>query len=266
MTRLGLFGVFLLAVVTAACAPVRADEVEVSVSGEVIAPAGQPTMVCWFVLTSLPPQCGSGIEVRGLDVSALPGSRTREDVTFTEGQVELIGTLDTTEFILTVTEPPTPVSVGEPGPSREPPCDEPTGGWPPFLISNADVHTIRDYGKRFPDSWSGAWTDTQRQVWTVAFTGDLSAHEAALAELYDGPICVIRAEHTRAELDAIDTAIEAMSVEPSEHGPAVQAARVDEVSNRVRVVLWLADEVALAPLGEFDDDMVGVSGWIELLD
>ena len=222
-------------------------------------------MVCWFILTSLPPQCGSGIEVRGLDVSALPGARTREDVTFTEG-LELIGTLDTTEFILTVTETPTPVSVGEPGPSREPPCDEPTGGWPPFPIGNTDGHTIRDYGKRFPDSWSGAWTDPQRRVRTVAFTGDLSAHEGSVGRNLRWPDLCDPAQHTRAELDTIRTDIFTMSVEPTEHGPAVQDARVDEVNNRVQVVLWLADEVALAPLGQFADDMVTVSGWIELLD
>lgn len=271
MTRSGIVWVLLSAVVFGGCSsnaqPVRADEVEVSVSGWVVAPEGQPVMVCGIFLTSDPPQCGrDGFEVRGLDLTALPGARSGGGVVWTDGLVELVGTLNTSQFILTVTEPASEPRVGELAASTEPPCDEPPGGWPPYAISNNDVDTIRGYGERNPDTWSGAWTDSGRQVWTVAFTGDLSAHEAALADLYDGPICVIRAEHTRAELDAIRSEIVALSVGPTEHGPAVREALVLEVSNHVWVLLWLNDEVALAPFSAFDKDTISVTGWAKVLE
>ena len=273
MEKSGIVALLVLVAVAGGCRatsdpdtdpPVRSLEYRVSVEGWVIAAADEPAMVCGVFLTSYPPQCGLGFEVRGLDLATLPTAESDQGVVWTNELVRVVGTLDTAEFILTATEP---AALREPrtGLSKEPPCDEPTGGWPPHRITNDDVDLIRGYGEDNPDTWSGAWTDPGRAVWTVAFTDELSAHEAALGDLYDGPVCVTGAEYTRSELETTREEILALSVEPTEHGPAVRDARVIEAANHVWVQLWLDDAVARAPLDAFAEDAVKVIGWVQVL-
>ena len=61
------------------------------------------------------------------------------------------------------------------------------------------------------DGYAGAWTDSSQQVMVVKFTGDLTAAEQAVRTYYSGSVCVIGAEHTEAELRAIQEQLTAMS-------------------------------------------------------
>ena len=73
---------------------------EVTVRGSLLAPAGEPVRLCSALLESYPPQCGEpSLVVRGLDLQGLGGLASTEDpalaqVTWSNGQLDLSGTLD----------------------------------------------------------------------------------------------------------------------------------------------------------------------------
>ena len=248
--------------------PVRDDELTVVVAGSVIAPVGEKAMVCHTVLDSLPPQCGSGVEIIGLDISTLSETREEGGVMWTDHSVRLGGRLQTSTFTLTLTEPP--LSLVREGreslTGRELPCEAPSGGWPTDPVRNADVTALRGYGEQNANTWAGVWTASDHPVWVMAFTDDLPRHEAELAGIFDGPICFTETDYSRTELEAALAEIRSRSVEPAQHGPAVLISAIDEPNNNVWVVLWLADKVALAGLDGIDSDLLNVSGWLQIID
>ena len=133
--------------------------------------------------------------------------------TKTSGTFHLVGTYDGDVF--TLTEPPRPSGPISPGAGRPPivesPCATPPGGWQvtnPGRVGLADYTAMTDAARADPD-FAGIWSgpnvsnDVAHSVLDIAFTGNLDAHRAMLAQLWGGPICVVRHPHSYAELERV---------------------------------------------------------------
>lgn len=67
-------------------------------------PARTEPQICWFILTSSPPYCGSGLSVAGLDWDDFDGVAHGDSATVRWAEVTLVGTFDGDR--LTIVEPP----------------------------------------------------------------------------------------------------------------------------------------------------------------
>lgn len=155
------------------------------------------------VQESLPPQCG-GIPIANWDWDDAPNEETAAGITW--GTYHVVGTFDGTTF--TVTEPPAePTYPPDEGP-MESPCLEPEGGWQPSdpsRISQGDLDAAVAAARRSPDH-AGVWVTYLEEPVTennatpdnillnVAFTSNLAEHEAELAAIWGGPLCVVEHE------------------------------------------------------------------------
>jgi hypothetical protein len=159
------------------------------------------------VLDSLPPQC-DGVPVRGWNWSGVEGEESRADVTW--GEFHVIGSYDGSTFDLVEAGPPR--SSVEEEPQFKPPCPEPEDGWSnvdPSMTEQGDRTALMGTVENIP-AYAGLWIDYLHEpidyeapgeyVVTVAFTGDPAEHEAAIREVWGGPLCLTSAEHTFAEL------------------------------------------------------------------
>jgi hypothetical protein len=238
-----------------------------------------PQLCLGGVAESYPPQCG-GTDVVGWDWDAVEGAESASGTTW--GTWEVVGTFDGERF--TLTQPP-----GEPrwddadavgAPDFTTPCDEPDDGWavvdPTTATEEARQAAIEYAGTR-PDH-AGTWLDQRtdpddeldvdaelrtgdpaRAVLNVRFTGDLDAHEAELRRRWGGPLCVLGAERTLAELETIRDELQA------ELDPLVSG--VSEVANRVELQLVVAGDALHAELDErYGKGVVAVHGRLEPVD
>jgi hypothetical protein len=164
--------------------------------------------LCSMVMDSYPPQCG-GPDISGWNWDEAPDAESANGVTW--GSYSVTGTWDGTTF--TLTEPPlagaatSPMVPDDALPDFSPPCEPPAGGWAvidPATATEAGQAAIGTYTEAQPD-WAGTWIDQSIQpaVLTVLFTGDLERHEAALRQVWGGPLCVSEAERSMQELTAI---------------------------------------------------------------
>ncbi len=85
-----------------------------------------------------------------------------------------------------------------PGPS----CPEPAGGWPYDRVDLDGIDRVIAYAHAQPDVGTPRIDPSQR-ILTIPFTGDLDRHRTALAELYDGPVCVELVERSDRELQEL---------------------------------------------------------------
>ena len=190
-------------------------DAEYEFNGMVLDKAGVGPQLCMAVEESLPPQC-QGMPVIGLDWADVPWAESAGDTTWAEAR--LVGYFDGETF--TLSRPP---AVLEPQsrPDEDPfatPCPEPPGGW---MVTNAALATqeafeaARGYAEAQAD-YAALWIDYLVEpseaeglspatfVLNVRFTGNLAGHEAALREIYGGPLCVTAgAQVTEAELRSI---------------------------------------------------------------
>jgi hypothetical protein len=183
--------------------------------GPVLDKEGVGPQLCMAVQESLPPQC-QGLPVIGLDWADLPWAESAGDTTWAEAR--LVGTFDGETF--TLTRPPAePEAVI--APEDDPfatPCPEPDGGWvvtDPALATEEAFEAARRYAEAQAD-YAALWIDYLVEpseeagvdpatfVLNVRFTGNLAGHEAALREIYGGPLCVTTGgQVTEAELRSI---------------------------------------------------------------
>jgi hypothetical protein len=168
-------------------------------------PGGDLTLCGGGILDSLPPAGCGGAKVLGLDPMTVEGAERFPNGTITTPSVKLTGTWD--GKALTVTRPveqPAPRSpeqdepVEIPGPS----CPEPEGGWPFDRFSQEGWERVAAYAAKQPDAGTPR-VDKSQRIFTVPFTGDLDRHRAAIAKLYDGPVCVELVAHSQKELEAL---------------------------------------------------------------
>lgn len=172
-------------------------------------PDAELTLCGGMLLTSLPPAGCGGAVVRNFDPMTVPGAYKHEGGTITTPSVRLVGTWD--GRALTVTEPfelaepsPPPAYPPIPGPS----CPEPPGGWPHDRADRNGWHRAIEYARSQSDSGEPRVDDSQR-ILTLPFTGDLDRHRAAVADLYDGPVCVEEVAHSNQELRQVFDRVQA---------------------------------------------------------
>jgi hypothetical protein len=184
--------------------------------GPVLDKQGVGPQLCMAVAESLPPQC-QGMPVIGLDWADIPWAESAGDTTWAEAR--LVGTFDGENFTLTrAPAEPEPVIAPEEDPFATP-CPEPDGGW---VVTDPDLATMEAFeaARRYADAqpdYAALWIDYLVEpseevdlgpatfVLNVRFTGNLAGHEAALREIYGGPLCVTlaSAQVTEAELRSI---------------------------------------------------------------
>lgn len=166
------------------------------------------TLCGGVTLTSLPPAGCGGAEVQGLDPMSIEGAEKYPNGTITTPSVRLVGTWQ--DRVLTVTQPPV-LAEREQGPDDGVPgpgCAEPDGGWPFDRVDQAGWSRVQEYASRQPDA-GVARVDQSQRIFTVPFTGDLDRHRAAVAELYDGPLCVEQVRYSTKELAAVFARVQA---------------------------------------------------------
>lgn len=171
------------------------------------------------VMQSLPPQCG-GPKLIGWDWSDVAGDYEEANGT-RWGDFAVTGTFDGTDFtptdVVPADEYDPPVDVEDPvEPDFSTPCEEPAGGWvvdPATTTEEAQAAGIRvarrlpTFGQLWVDQsinpvadeepsgleWELAMSDPRYVIVNVAVTDDLAGAEAAIREVWGGPLCVSEA-------------------------------------------------------------------------
>ena len=244
------------------------SEQRYTVSATVLESPNHGPQLCHAVAESLPPQCG-GPDVVGWDWSEVDGEESVNGTTW--GEYRVVGTWD--GDALTLTEPPGPAGGGEdwPDQDRTTPCPTPDGGWgidDPATATGDDRQAAIDYASRQPDL-GAVWLDDQAEladvlpgvyeqaVLNATFTRDLERHEAELRSLYGGPLCVTRAEHSQAELHALQR-----RVDEALRGQLLSSS--SGVHGRVQVVVTFIDQEVRDRVAEVDPDgLVELHGWLQ---
>jgi len=158
-------------------------------------PPHGPELCLGGVAASDPPQCG-GVPVSNWDWAAVDGEETRNGTTW--GVFHLVGTYDD-EFTVTEVGPPEPSDDSFDWSEFDSLCEPPPEGWPVTAWSD-NTDAVNGYVQAQPD-YVRSWityikkptdeTDLGPFIFNVIFTGDADRHEAAIRELWSGPLCVV---------------------------------------------------------------------------
>jgi hypothetical protein len=262
--------VLLAAVLLTACGssgrhgPVRSTSGEPRYEADVtiLENASHGPQACFQVLTSLPPQCG-GPDLRNFSWSDVH-PMTRNGVRWVEAHV--VGTWSASDSTLTLTEKPRrPRDAAPPAAVPPAPCPEPAGGWrvvDPTKASQADLDAARQLAMSKPE-YAGEWIDQSTNpmaridpakitstvppappsgIWVVAFTGNLTQYETELRARWGGRLCVVKHEHTDAELQAIVSRL--FTPEAKQAGVDVSAASPDPTRDAVAATVMVPDDRA----------------------
>lgn len=196
---------------TSTSSPVAPDNQLYEVISSVIEDANGPKL-CFVVLESLPPQCGTGLVLNNWSWDDITVEQSQNDITWVDS-IYVTGTYDADAQTFTVDTAALPTDadrerllLSRPLPDFSVPCDPPTGGWQPGAAAEWPADAIAAL-----DGYAGSWIDESQQVLTVKFTGDPDVAESAVREHYTGPLCVVGAEHSAAELAAIQQQLSELS-------------------------------------------------------
>jgi hypothetical protein len=198
--------------------------------------------LCFYILDSLPPQCGDPVvrEVVGLDWDAVPDAESSQGTTWAD--LRVVGTWDGAARRLTLTEAPTAPdrSSGDAMPEFEVPCPEPDGGWPGGPADDQGQEDAVEWLQERTDI-SATWLASPAAsplvnvlVVRVADAGTPSEVERGVRMRYSGPLCVVSGGRPEAELLAVLTEIE--EAVGDEHVDNF----LDPVAGRVVVTVMLA--------------------------
>jgi hypothetical protein len=208
---------------------------------------GKPAMLCWNVMTSLPPQCGD-IPTTNWSWDDVDGEETASGVTWGSYHVE--GRYDGERFTVLQAGPPQPTDGQREEDAITSPCDPPSGGWTAPDVARAtqaDMDAAIERARAASDH-AGVWIvqlDGQRGeaepapgriLLNAAFTGDVERHRTELAEVWGGPLCVVEHGHTLEQLTSIQTELGAQA-----KTLRLLSSSTDEVRNRVMVDVIFAD-------------------------
>ncbi|MCI0545383.1 MAG: hypothetical protein L0Z49_13235 [Actinobacteria bacterium] len=208
--------------------------------------AGDAPVVCaGGVAESLPPQCG-GVPLVGLDWTDVPWAETASGVTWAEMTITV--RYDTEQFHLLTAPEVAEYPLSDPV-DFTPPCDPPPGGWVWTNDPRATPQHMEDviaYANGQADR-SAVWvyslmddpeeadqTGRQEYVVVALFTGDLGAHEAAMRELWGGPLCVALGATNARELEGIQAEVTNLLLEGEVPGVVgFGYSYIDEIGGQV---------------------------------
>lgn len=265
---------------TSPTAALAADR-PVTVTATVLDGGDGPELCLGGVADSLPPQC-SGPPIRGWDWDDHPEADFANDVRW--GEFVLVGGWDGTTFSATESrlagaDDWAQADAG--GPST--PCEEPEGGWavldPATTTTSARgranrvAEALPDYGllwvdqsinPRWQDYEDGDWSlevqqamnDPAYTVLNVGVTDDLAGAEAAVREVWGGPLCVSRVANTFARLREVAGELQDL--------PGGLGAQFGSISNRVELPVVHDDGSIQAWVDEeYGQDVVVVTSVLE---
>ena len=179
-----------------------------TISSVIEADAGP--QLCFVVMDSLPPQCGTGLGLDGwswdaIDVEQVDGGVVWVDSIYLRGAYDPVTRRFSVFDVRLPTDDERERLTGGPALDFSVPCPEPDGGWPARNQEwpGEQIASIPGY--------AGSWVDESQQVMTVKFTGDLAAAEAAVRQHYSDSVCVVAGRHTEQELLAIQQQLMSMS-------------------------------------------------------
>ena len=186
----------------------------------------------------------------------------------TWGDFHVLGTYDGTSFTVLQAGPRQP-EPADPEDAIEIPCPEPEGGWvaaDPGRTTDGDLRAALRDAARQPDS-AGVWIKhlvippgegpygPDEIVLNAAFTGDLDRHRQEIAEIWGGPMCVVRYERTEAELRRIQN--ELTDRGEADFGLKVLSSDTDIVDNQVVLGVVIApEEIQAAIDARYGDGVV----------
>jgi hypothetical protein len=191
-------------------------------SSTVLDDADGPRLCVGGVADSLPPQCG-GLPLVAWDWDAVADEESAGGATW--GDYHLVGTFDGEIFTVADVSPYERASVDRAN-ERDfsTPCPEPAGGWAaldPSRAADSDFAVGATVAQARPDyvalwvDYAGDYTAEELaerlnegkpvlQIMNVVVTEDTAGAEAAVREVWSGPLCVTKREgHTAEELAAI---------------------------------------------------------------
>ncbi|MFF4778915.1 hypothetical protein [Microtetraspora fusca] len=232
-----------------------APKMRYQADGTVLSNTWHGPQLCAIVMLSAPPQC-DGLDVIGWDWDAVEHS-AQDGVSW--GDYHVVGTWDGTR--LTLTEPPRPA---KPRPDRSgqtdftTPCPTPAGGWRPVAREKATDRALDaalDRARELP-GYAASWVDQayldeidgydstdprdaqryandpKRLVLNLQFTGDATARESAIRAVWGGALCLSRAPHSEAELQALQE-------KATKEIKGVLSARKDGRAGNVLIWVWV---------------------------
>jgi hypothetical protein len=174
-----------------------------------------PELCLGGVADSLPPLC-RGVPITNWRWDQVEGQQTAGGTTW--GTYQLVGTYDGASFTLIRVDlpPPTtrPSAAEQFKDEPKSPCPEPAGGWAvpdPARRSERYLEPVTRAARAQPD-FAGVWLsylapmghnvaeEPGEFVLNVAFTGELTRHQAQLRPLWGGRLCVARQQRSYREL------------------------------------------------------------------
>ena len=168
---------------------------------------GAGPRLCFLVLLSLPPQCGTGVALAGW---RWPKSGVERGGPTTWGDFAVVGTYDGRRVRVEKTvEPAWTDPAGQPDVDFSSPCPKPAGGWrapePERATPETQDQALR-LGARLPgfgDAWIddlGAATQEPLNILEEGVVVARRGAERALREVWGGPLCVTKTKRSQAEL------------------------------------------------------------------
>ena len=207
---------------------------------------------CYSILQSLPPRCGNGVPVRGVDIIHAPGAHIYPDGTVTSAALRLVGSWDGST--LTVTTPPATTQPPPTGPATPPGpgCGVPSGG----SSRQQQVSAAFAYADTQPD-YANGYHDQTRHLVTLFFTGHLDRHRREARRVYSGPLCVGHGRYRARELVALQRQL----LDDRVLRPALLGS--SQVADRVCVTVAVATPAITSHVASRYGQAVKVAGWLQ---
>lgn len=242
---------------TTSTEPVGHEQLYTATAPVLETPDGPPYLCLGAMTSSLPPTSCGGAEITNWSWDEVDDAESMGGTTW--GTYTVVGTYDGEQF--TLAEPPAPPAdpnvPGGDAPTFPTPCEEPAGGWAVVDHANTTHEAMAaaiSYAEAQPDH-AGTWVDQSinptfggddpadaeaaandptQLVLNFRFTGDIERHQQAIRDIWGGALCVSLAEHTQAELQAIQNEL---------HGeyPGVLMSGFDPVTGMVDVQVVFDD-------------------------
>ncbi|GAA4984151.1 hypothetical protein GCM10023317_08690 [Actinopolymorpha pittospori] len=221
--------------------------------------------MCRVFRMSRPPKSGSGLTVRGLDLDSVPDATVYDNGTVLTPRLRLVGTNDL--WTLTLTEPAT-LAADDPALSEstvgdwslpDTACPDP-GDEPATADQRQDAIT---YAEGQPDV-GYVWLTEHQRVLNASFTGDLERHRRELRALYPGPLCVVEAAASIADLRSLQRSLHVDQDVLEARGIVVLGSSIPRGS--VVVIAAAAGPEEVDFLKERYGPLLMVTSWLRLLE
>jgi hypothetical protein len=220
-----------------------------------LVPPGPP-IACRMLLLSLPPAGGSEVRVQGVDPRAVPGATIYDNGTVLTPPLRLTGAYDGRQLILS--EPATSV----PEPRQQFSARALPGTVCPDPGDASFTDEQRQAALEYVEAQSevgAVWVSEDERVLNVSFTQGLRRHEQAIRAVYPGPLCVVEAPVSRAELKAIQGRLHEDEDLQADH---IQILEIGVSQDTVRVLVAAAGPAQVELLRDRYGSRVAVRSWL----